>query len=218
MSTVTPATRREARASEGARRAPEPPAASGRTLPQLVGLAVGGALLLLALGLAGLVVLVPLATGSQALTVLTGSMQPTLPPGTLVVVRPTDVDEIRVGDVITFQPISGDPTLVTHRVTARGVASDGTVRFTTQGDANDVADAAQITDEQVMGRVWYSVPLVGWVNDLLSGTTRLWLVPIVVGCLFLYGGWNVAAWFRDRRRRARRTAETGERRRHRLTA
>src|SRR5919206_2114030 len=52
---------------------------------------------------------------AQLLTVASGSMQPALPLGSLVVVVPRDADAVRVGDVITFSP-PGDNRTVTHRV------------------------------------------------------------------------------------------------------
>jgi signal peptidase I len=52
---------------------------------------------------AAALIVVPKATGSMPLTVLTGSMSPTYEPGSVVVVRPTPVEELRVGDAVTFQ-------------------------------------------------------------------------------------------------------------------
>ena len=64
-------------------------------------------LLLAMLAVLGALVVAPRLTGSTAYTVLTGSMQPGLPPGTLIVSRPASPSELRAGDVITFQPVSG---------------------------------------------------------------------------------------------------------------
>lgn len=113
---------------------------------------------------AAAVTVVPRLLGAVPLTVLTGSMEPAISPGDLVVVQPTDPDELRVGDVVTVQPVSGDPTLVTHRVTQVHRGGDGSVNgLLTQGDANNVADE-RIVPDQVMGRVLYTVPLVGHVT------------------------------------------------------
>ena len=62
-----------------------------------VGVSVG--LLAFVVLIAVLVVVVPMVTGSRPLTVLTGSMEPAYPPGTLVIVKPTPVEDIRLGDV-----------------------------------------------------------------------------------------------------------------------
>lgn len=164
------------------------------------GLSIG--LLLLMLGLATLVIAVPALVGGMPLTILTGSMSPQLPPGTLIVVKPTPVDEIGVGDVITYQLESGQPTLVTHRVVARIVDSAGETRFITQGDANSAPDPFPILPVQIRGTVWYAVPWLGWVNQAINGQARVWIIPLVAGGLFAYAGWMVLTGIRDRRRTA----------------
>src|SRR5690242_17371784 len=87
-----------------------------------------------------LTILLPKLAGGATYTILTGSMRPGMPPGTVVVVRPTPADEIRTGDVITFQLKSGDPTVATHRVAKVGLSLDGKPMFFTQGDANTGPD------------------------------------------------------------------------------
>ena len=175
---------------------------------------VTGAVLLLA-ALAIVLVVLPKATGSVPLTVLTTSMEPTLPPGTLVVVRPTPLDEIEVGDVVTYQIAPGEPAVVSHRVVAVTAAADGSRRFITQGDANAVPDGRPVEDAQVRGVVWYSVPGLGFVNQLVNGS-RGWLVPTVAGALILYGAVSVTlgvvASVRRRRDRRTRGVASGRRR------
>lgn len=166
-----------------------------------IALGLSGGFLALVVLLAAAVIVVPLATGSIPLTVLTSSMEPKLPPGTLVIVKPTPVNEIRVGDVMTYQLYSGRPEVVTHRVVERIVATDGTTSFITQGDANAVPDQNPVQEVQVRGTVWYSVPLLGWVNTWLTGERRATVVPILAGLLFLYAAWMLVAGFRDRRRK-----------------
>lgn len=175
------------------------------------GLGVG--LLLLLAGLAAVLVVVPKATGSVPLTVLTESMEPTLPAGTLLVVRPTPPDDIAVGDVVTYQAASGEQVLVSHRVVAVARSSDGASTFTTKGDANAEADAP-VSSAQVRGVVWYSVPVVGYVNQAVNGA-RGWLVPTVAVALIAWGAvlvtrGVVAAVRRSsgQRRRGRRRSST----------
>ena len=101
-----------------------------------LGLGLGVGLVLLVAALAVVLVVLPRATGSTPLTVLTSSMEPGLPPGTLLVVRPTPVEQVRVGDVVTYQIASGRPEVITHRVTGVESATDGSLGFVLQGDAN----------------------------------------------------------------------------------
>lgn len=155
-----------------------------------IGVGLSGGLLLLVAALAVLLIALPAAVGGMPLTVLTSSMKPGLPPGTLIVVKPTPVDEIRVGDVVTFQLHSGEPTLVTHRVIERSVSSNGDVAFVTKGDNNDLPDDP-IREIQIRGTLWYSFPWLGWVNNALNGEARSWLVPLAAGGLFAYAGYLV---------------------------
>ena len=119
-------------------------------------------------------VLVPRLTGSTPYTVLTGSMRPTMPPGTTVVVKPIDFADITVGDVITYQIRSGEPDVVTHRVIGVNVTPDG-VRLETQGDANPIADLELVREEQVRGKAWYWLPVIGYVTNGVTSDTRTWL-------------------------------------------
>lgn len=158
-------------------------------------------LLAVTVGVLAAMVLIPRLTGSTAYTILTGSMEPNMPPGTLIVVKPTPVDQLRVGQVITFQPRSGDPEVVTHRIIGVFYNSEGERRINTRGDANNVQDPWALEPGQVRGRVWYAVPYLGRVNLLLSGgDSRSKLITLAGGGLAVYAVWMVASGFRDRDR------------------
>jgi signal peptidase len=171
-----------------------------------VGLSFG--LLALVALIAVLVIALPMLTKSTPYTVLTGSMTPSYPAGTLVVVKPTDVQQIRIGDVVTYQIASNQPAVVTHRVIQiiEPTTASGTVSFITKGDANSLADAAPVKPVQVRGVVWYAVPYIGWVNNVVNGDARNVIVPIVAGGLFLYAGFMGASTIVDRRRKAKAAA------------
>lgn len=131
---------------------------------------IGGALVtVVVLGLVGLAVavaVVPAVTGSRAYTVLSGSMVPTLPVGSLVVSRPVDADGVVVGDLISFvdrDRTRGETRTVTHRV----VAVDPGPVFTTRGDANPAPDPHPVTARDLLGRVWYHLPWVGGAAGFL---------------------------------------------------
>jgi len=167
---------------------------------------LGWGLLLIVAALVALLVIVPRLQGGTSLTVLSGSMEPALRPGDMVAVRGAEGGEgVRIGDVITFQPVSGDPTLVTHRVVGKSLASTGEVTFTTRGDAND-SDDPPIVAAQVKGAMLYRVPYVGygvnWVGDY-----RRPLAIAVGAALVLYG---IVAVIRPRRRHAAGTGEGGD--------
>ncbi|XBB69234.1 signal peptidase I [Nocardioides sp. WV_118_6] len=165
--------------------------------------------ILLVAGVLALAVVVPRVSGSTPYTVMTGSMRPDFPPGTLVVVKPVATDDIRAGDVITYQRESGRSTVVTHRVTAIGNRLDGEKVFTTRGDANGAADPAPVREVQVRGRLWYAVPYLGYVNNVLTGRQRQTAVLVVSGALVGYAVFMFVGAVRDRRRK-RRPADEAE--------
>lgn len=153
-------------------------------------------------------VVIPRVAGATPYAVQTGSMRPTLPPGTLVVVRPVPPQDVGVGSVITYQLESGRPQVTTHRVVEIGINNvSGERTFRTRGDANEAVDPEAVRAVQVRGEVWYAVPFVGRVNDVVTGPRRLPLL-MVVACLLGYAVWMFIAAGRERR--AARREKEGE--------
>lgn len=89
--------------------------------------------------------------------VLTASMEPELPVGSLLIISPADYKNIQIGDDITFVR-DNNLTLVTHRVIEK---DDKTQYITTQGIANNSADKPTSYDN-VVGKVVFHIPLVGY--------------------------------------------------------
>ncbi|MCR8691515.1 signal peptidase I [Rhodococcus pyridinivorans] len=151
-------------------------------------------------------ILVPTLAGAERFTVLTGSMKPTYPPGTLLVVKPVERSELGIGMPITYQLRPGEPAVVTHRIISASQSAQGTRTYITQGDANDVPDEAPVIYEQIRGRVWYSIPYLGYVNNWLTGQNRSWTIGIVATSLFAYAAFLVVSGARDGRRERRTDA------------
>jgi len=138
-------------------------------------------------------------------------MEPGLPPGTLIVVKPIDTSDIAMGDVITYQIKSDEPGVITHRITGITNSSDGSRTFTLTGDNNDVADELQVLPVQVVGKLWYSVPWIGNVASFVNGGGKTWVVPVAASGLLLYAGFmimsSILSSVRSRRRRRAGEAE-----------
>ena len=149
------------------------------------------------LGAAGIAV-AQRSGSAQLLTVVSGSMRPGLPLGSLVVVVPRDAAELRTGDVITFNPPGDSSRTVTHRVVdVRGTGPGLQVR--TRGDANPVADpwTLQFPDQ----RAWVVVaraPALGrpWLWLAHPDHRRLVLVPAVALVALM---WLTVIWRREDR-------------------
>lgn len=160
-------------------------------------------LLLFLIVVAAAVIVAPALTKSTPYTILTSSMEPTYPAGTLVIVRPVPMEDIRIGTVVTYQLESGEAELVTHRVVAVNQPNlpGGEPTFVTKGDANSVPDAEPVQYVQVRGEVWYSVPYIGWINNFVNGDMRSVIIPILAGALFVYAGYQIVSARIERRRR-----------------
>ncbi len=136
------------------------------------------ALQILVILLAGLLLSFRLL-GWEQYTVLTGSMEPGLPVGSLLVVRPVEKEDISVGDVITFYS-SGGQDVVTHRVL--DVTEDHII---TKGDANNVRDPSPVPFNRVKGKLVFSIPLLGFISLLLEKVGVLPVLLIIFGLILL---------------------------------
>ena len=136
-------------------------------------------------------IVLPVATGSQTYTVLTNSMAPKFPPGTFLVMKPVDFDQIQYGDVVTFQLYSGRPEVETHRVVGFGATQQGEKTLITRGDNNGANDPEPVREIQVKGKLFYAVPYVGFVANALGNSDRgTWTVVAAIG-LIGYGAVTV---------------------------
>jgi signal peptidase len=179
-----------------------------RGIVHYIGVGLSAGVFTVVIALAALLIVVPWVAGATPMTILTSSMEPKLPPGTLIVVKPKPINDIRIGDVMTYQIESGKPAVVSHRVISESTSTDGSRTFITKGDNNAVADANPVVAGQVKGVLWYSIPYIGYVNSAVNGPDRAWIVPILAVMLFGYAGIMVVTGLVDARkkRRARATS------------
>lgn len=146
----TPATRQSAAAPGGFRRI------AGKVVRLM-----GAGMLMLAVLAFVFLAIGPRLLGYQTSTMLTGSMAPMINPGDVVVTVPTPVEDIVVGDIITYHIPVEDQRVETHRITEITTAHGG-VAVQTKGDANNGIDPWTATlqgktvDKQVA-----TIPYVG---------------------------------------------------------
>lgn len=140
---------------------------------------------LLAASLAFVAVATPLV-GNRALIVRSGSMEPAISVGDVVIVRePRGVRggiAYSVGDAIAYNVPGKEGMVVTHRITKVNETVNGT-KYVTKGDANQEEDSWVVTEKDILGKEWLVVP---WVGTLLAfaksrvGFLSLVVVPAVV--------------------------------------
>lgn len=153
-----------------------------RRLAGVTGGVLTTAIVFALLAVAASITVVPAIVGGHALTVLSGSMAPALPTGSVAVDRPVAARILRVGDVITYTGAGDTDAAITHRIIAIRPGDNGPV-FTVKGDNNRVADAHRVTAAQIRGKLWYDVPYVGLVRNVVSDRSA----PLIIGALLLFG-------------------------------
>lgn len=99
----------------------------------------------------------PIPGNYKALVVLSGSMEPMIKVGSVVIVKPSE--DYKVGDIITFSKGSKTPT--THRI-ADIEQEESKVLYTVKGDANEDPDLEKVLKENVIGKVFFSIPYLGY--------------------------------------------------------
>jgi signal peptidase I len=144
------------------------------------------ALLILIALLALALFLVP-CIGYHVDTVLSGSMEPAIGTGDLILVGPIATEDIRIGDVIAF---IADKGLVCHRVAA---VESNPLRFRTRGDANEDPDPEPVTASQVEGKVLFSLPVLGYLAGFARSTAGVILL-IVVPLVLIVGIELIRRW------------------------
>jgi signal peptidase I len=146
-----------------------------------------GPLLTLPLAVLVIAVVLPFTTfvvaswllGWQLQPVLTASMTPTYPVGSLLVVESIDASQVRPGMAVTFDDPAQPGRLVTHRVISQRVGD--TFFFDTQGDANVSPDPFPVPARSIRGRVMWDVPLLGYAVDFLRWPRGFILLVVIPG-------------------------------------
>ena len=118
---------------------------------------------LLAVALAGVRII-----GLHPFVVLSGSMEPEYHVGSLIYVKSVDYKTLQVGDDITYM-VSED-TVVTHRIIEVLVDEEdpNTLRYFTQGIANDVPDGTSVHYKNIIGKPVFAIPYLGYVSNYIQ--------------------------------------------------
>ncbi len=161
-------------------------------------------MLLATIILLGVGILVAPHFGWRFDTVYSGSMEPAINVGSMVVVRQVDPSAIRDGDIITFVSRVKADSFVTHRV-VEVTNDEGTLAFLTKGDANDAPDEDSVRASDVVGRVRFSVPYAGYAADFLRKPLGFGLlIGLPALLIILFEARNISVAARDLRRKNRR--------------
>lgn len=141
--------------------------------------------------------------GYRPFVVLSGSMEPSMPTGSLVLTKSVDPESVHVGDVITFRLESGsfETDSATHRVAAIEQGPGG-LSFITKGDANQAPDPLPVPASALVGRVVAGSSLAGSLAQAVKTPLFFSLVALAAVVLVADALWRKTARGGKRRRPA----------------
>lgn len=123
----------------------------------------------------------PTIFGHQIYIVRSNSMNPTFETGSLLVVKQVNKSSIEVSDIITYKRNS-ESTATTHRVV--DIQNDDGLQFVTRGDANNVDDPMPVSSNDVLGKVVFIIPYIGYLFGFIRTKQGL-LVFIIIPALLI---------------------------------
>jgi signal peptidase len=143
-----------------------------------------GTILLVLIVLLCIPIAIPNYMGYQVYTVISGSMEPAIPVGSLVYVRQEEPETIEQGDVIAFYGAAADGGITTHRV-VENYRIEG--EFVTKGDANDTNDINPVPYANLVGKVICSIPYLGTAAQLLvENTGKLMAAGVILFAVLMH--------------------------------
>lgn len=131
-------------------------------------------LLIVFAGVAAVLIL-PVLLGCKSMAVISGSMEPEIPVGSIVIVKEVEPEELEPGDVISYT-LTGS-TMVTHRILA---IDEEKQTVTTKGDANEAEDGNPVSYDRIVGREIFHVPYLGYLSMYIKTP-----LGIAGGCVVL---------------------------------
>lgn len=116
----------------------------------------------------------PRIFGIEIYGILTGSMDPACPTGSLVYVKSVNPESLQEKDIVTFQ--KGN-LVITHRVVKNDVQKEELI---TKGDANNANDMQPVAYKQIKGKVALTVPLLGYLALRLNSAAGISVCVIIL--------------------------------------
>lgn len=134
--------------------------------------------------------------GYSAFRVVTGSMEPTMSVGAVLLSKDVDIRDVAVGDIICFRSRESSHygSIVTHRVVSITASEDGSPMLESRGDANYSSDPYLVEENNLIGKVIWYTGKEGFFNKVLSfmsgkiGFLAVIVIPVlVIAGLILHG-------------------------------
>ena len=137
---------------------------------------------IVAVALLLIVSILPITGNYKIMTVISGSMAPEIKMGSVVVVKP--VSDYKIGDVITFGPYSKTKAPTSHRIYDIKVEGGAPV-YITKGDVNNAPDSREIKKSDIVGKVLFSVPYMGYAVEFAKKPIGFALIIIIPAAIIV---------------------------------
>lgn len=124
----------------------------------------------------------PSFLGIKAYVIISGSMQPEIEIGDIVITKNAEPDELKKGDIISFRK---GQSVVTHRISEKIMVNDE-IQYKTRGDNNNTEDSGTISYNLIEGKVVQVIPVLGKVALMFQGKMAIILFIIVSYIYLLY--------------------------------
>lgn len=121
-------------------------------------------------------------SGFRTYSVVSGSMEPVISTGSLIVVRAQD--QYSTGDIAAYISPAHVERIITHRIveTAR---KDNATFYVFKGDANRTRDADLVPHNLLLGKYIFGIPLLGYVAEYAKTPTGVILLIVIPGTIIL---------------------------------
>lgn len=129
--------------------------------------------------------------GFMLFRVVTGSMEPAIPVGSLLVSQQVDIGAVMLDDIICFRTQESEiwGKVVTHRVVGIVSGADGALLLETKGDANLVMDGYYVSQDNFIGKViWHSGSDSSLASVISFFTSKIGFLSCIVFPCLLFAG------------------------------
>ena len=125
----------------------------------------------------------PITGNYKIMIVQSGSMQPAIKMGSVVVVKPAD--EYKIGEVITFGKATKTQTPITHRIYDIKIVGEEP-RYITKGDVNNAPDKQEVRLDEIVGKVLFDIPYLGYAVKAARKPSGFLLIIVAPAVIIIY--------------------------------
>ena len=150
----------------------------------------------------------PIQGNIQVKVVLSGSMEPAIPVGSVIVIKPSE--SYAVGDIVTFGKDTKTDIPTTHRIIDMRIEGADTF-FKTKGDANGDPDISELKESAIAGKVLVTIPYLGYLIDFAKQPLGFALLVIIPASIVVLDEVK-KIWVEMKKIRTRRLAEAEKKR------